>query len=412
MTVGNISEALPSASVEITDMVLSYTYHRPDGNRLVSGQGAFPDASFIDIPLKGVPQWIVGAATGSGDLWAVVLDDGRVEGFRLESGQVQPMPIIPGQIPAGMPPLLKVSNGQPTLVIPATPSASKVTHPIILPSSGELVYIDTEGDVVFWDGAETGRLHLKALPDARLLADERERLLVLTDATTRYAHGVLGDRVEAGSITLIETEPVPRVISTIPVPGDSVVEGIAPIWSDITGDGLREIVVTVSNAREGARILVFDEAGSRIAAGPSIGQGSRWRHQLAVAPFGPSGETELLDVLTPHIGGVVEFYRLDGERLEVVAEVPGYTSHSIGSRNLDTAVAGDFDGDGQLELLLPSQKRTELGGVRRTVAGAEVEWTLPLGGRISTNIAAITLNDGRLTIAAGREDDVMRVWLP
>ncbi|MFC1969136.1 hypothetical protein ACFLVF_01430 [Chloroflexota bacterium] len=411
-TNGHPTEAMPSVSGEATGTTIGYTYHRPDGNRLVAGRSALPDAAFIDLRLKGVPRWIVGAATGGSSLWVAVLDDGQVEGFRLESGQIQSIPVIPEQIPAGMPPLLKVTNGQAMLVVPAKPNASEVTHPILLPSSGDLVFVDSDGDIVFWDGAETGRLRLKALPDARLLVDERERILVLADATTRYAHGVLGDKVEAGSVTLIETKPSPRVLVTIPMPGDSVVEGIAPIWVDMTGDGLWEIVVTVSNAREGAVIVVFDEAGRQIAAGPSIGQGSRWRHQMAVAPFGPNGENELADVLTPHLGGVVEFYQLYGNKLKVVAEVRGYTSHIIGSRNLDMAVAGDFDGDGQLELLLPNQGRTGLGGIRRTEAGVKVAWTLPIGGRISTNIAAVTLNNGKLTIAVGREDGVMRVWLP
>ena len=78
--------------------------------------------------------------------------------------------------------------------------------------------------------------------------------------------------------------------------------------------------------------------------GPAIGRGNRWRHQIAVAPFGPNGERELVDVLTPHIGGVVEFYRMVGDRIEIVATVPGFTSHVIGSRNLDLALAADADG--------------------------------------------------------------------
>jgi hypothetical protein len=275
-----------------------------------------------------------------------------------------------------------------------------------------LAFIDANGDLVFWDTTETGRLRLKALPDARLLVDETDRLLLLTDATTRYGHGVLGDKVEAASVTLVETEPMPRVSLTIPIPEGSVVEGTAPIWADLTGDGLREIVVTVSNASQGAQLLVFDESGGRVAAGSIIGQGYRWRHQLAAAPFGPDRDIELVDVLTPHIGGVVEFFRLEGNTLALVAEVHGYSSHIIGSRNLDMAVVGDFDSDDQLELLLPNQRRTELGGIRRTQAGAEVAWTIPVGGRLSTNIAAVALADGSLSISVGRDDGVMRVWLP
>ena len=104
----------------------------------------------------------------------------------------------------------------------------------------------------------------------------------------------------------------------------------------------------------------------------------------------------MVDVLTPHIGGVVEFYRVSGGELTIVAHVPGYTSHSIGTRNLDMALAADFDGDGRLELLLPSQARTELGAVRRTQDGAEVAWSVSVDGRVATNLAAVTLLDGTL----------------
>lgn len=65
-----------------------------------------------------------------------------------------------------------------------------------------------------------------------------------------------------------------------------VLEGLSPIWVDLDGDGRREIIVTISDARLGARLVVFDEQGNRIASGPAIGQSHRWRHQLAVAPYG------------------------------------------------------------------------------------------------------------------------------
>ena len=119
-----------------------------------------------------------------------------------------------------------------------------------------------------------------------------------------------------------------------------------------------------------------------------------------------------MDVLTPHIGGVVEFYRKQGEELRIVARVPGYTSHVIGTRNLDMAAAGDFDGDGRLEVLLPSQSRTELGAIRRTRTGAEVAWKVSVDGRVATNLAVVSLSDGTLAVGVGREDGFLRLWLP
>lgn len=402
-------------TVSIGDQMMSvfgYTYQRPDGNRLVAGRGAMPATRSIDVPLGGVPRWVVTAPLAQGSLWAVALDDGRIQAFRLVGGHAEPVAMTPDRLPPGMPPLLRVDNGVPSLVVSPSPAAAPFTHPVVLNPSGQLAFVETNGDLVIWGDGEVARLPLRALPDARLIADDRGRLLLLTDATTRYDHGVLGDAVEAASITLVETAPTPRVALTIPIPDPLVVEGIAPIWADLTGDGIREIIVTLSDASQGAWIAVFNEAGERVAAGPPIGQGRRWRHQLAVAPFGPTGELRLADVLTPHIGGIVEFNQLAGDALQIVDRTPGYTSHAIGSRNFDQALAGDFDGDGYIELLLPNQAMTELGAVRQLPGGAEVSWTVPVGDRMSTNLAAVALFDGGLAVGVGHAGGVLRIWLP
>ena len=75
------------------------------------------------------------------------------------------------------------------------------------------------------------------------------------------------------------------------------------------------------------------------------------------------------------------------------------------------ALAGDMDGDGRIELLVPTQDMTELAGIRRTGSGAAVAWTVPVGGTLTTNLAAIDLGDGRFAVAAG-SDENLRVWLP
>ena len=402
-------------SYEITEpwgpAAFGYTYLRPDGNRVVPGRGSLPDSANIDIPLSGRPLWIAAASVSDGSIWVVVMDTGQVQAFMLIGEHVEPLEIFPDQLPSGMPPVLEVRDGIPTVITPPTSETSNLTHPLILNESGRLVFIEKDGDIVIMEGDESVSLDVDALPDARILADEGERLLLLSGPSARYTHGILGDTLEASSITLIETLPEPRVAMTLYIPGGRVVEGLAPIWADLTGDGKREIIVTVSDALEGAQVLVFDEDGEISAEGPSIGSGYRWRHQLAAAPFGPGGELELADILTPHIGGVVEFYRLEGRDLKIIAQVRGYTSHVIGSRNLDMAAAGDFDGDGRVELLVPNQRLSELGGIRRTADGAEVAWTVSVGGRISTNLVGVALHDGSMVVGVGRDDGVLRLWL-
>jgi hypothetical protein len=257
-----------------------------------------------------------------------------------------------------------------------------------------------------------GTLDVRALPDARILRDENDRLLVLSDPTDRYAHGVLGDPIEAGGITLIETIPEPRIVNHITLPNKEVIEGIAPIWTDFTGDGQREIIVTVSDLELGTGIVVFAESGDKLAQGPKMGIPYRWRHQIAITNFDLAGQLELAVVRTPHIGGSVEFYQFNNGELSITAEYPGITSHTIGSRNLDLAAAGDFDGDGLSELLVLSPDLSEFVAVRRTKSGAEEVWRLPLDGFISSNLAGAPLSDGSIAIGAGRSDNVLRIWLP
>jgi hypothetical protein len=190
------------------------------------------------------------------------------------------------------------------------------------------------------------------------------------------------------------------------------VEGIAPIWVDLTGDGQREIIVTISDQNLGAGIVVFSESGDRLAEGPKMGRPFRWRHQIAVGPFSPNGEQELVVVRTPHIGGVIEYYRYRDGQLEEVTQLPGVTSHVIGSRNLDMSAAGDFDGDGTPELLVLNPSVSELIAVRRTSEGAEIVWVIPLDGKLNTNLAATILPEGNIALGIGRSDGVLRLWIP
>jgi hypothetical protein len=389
------------------------TYQQLDGNRLVVGQAQLPDIVPVDIPLGGTPTWLVAAPFGEGSIWVAILDDGLVEAFHVMGGTAEPIAIEQSQLPKGMPPMLVVEEGVPVLLTSGELEASDLTHAVKQTSVVESsAYITGAGDLAIEQNGKTVQLNVNALPDARLLMDESGKLLLLSDPTTRYGHGVLGDGIEAASITLVETAPTPRVALRLEIDSGKVIEGISPIWADLDGDGTREIIVTESDAELGAQIVVYNEQGRRVAAGPTIGTGYRWRHQLVVAPFGPRGELELASVLTPHIGGIVEFYRMIGDELEIVARVPGYSSHTIGSRNLDRAIAGDMDGDGLVELLVPDQAQESLGAIRRTNDGAETAWSIPISGRLSTNLAAVALPNGDLALGAGREDGVLRLWLP
>lgn len=394
------------------------TYAQPDGNRLIAGKGNLPSLTPLDIPLEGTPTWVTAVPLAKGVLWGVILDDGRTQAFLVDGGEVTQ--IESNELPPGVPRIMTVDPqlGQAIFLNPPAVDPSS-QNPIIYNQSGHMAYSPASGLLSLVD--ETGQPlntpHVTLLPDARILFADNGRLLFFSDPTDRYPHGVLGDQFEASSLTLLETTPEVRIAAQIPIPEPQVIEGILPLWVDWDGNGRREIIVTLSDANQGAQINLFSETGERLAQGPAVGQGNRWRHQIAVAPFGPNGELELVDVLTPHIGGVVEFYQWQGDQLQIVADLPGYTSHIIGTNNLDMAVAGDLNGDGRVELLLPTQNRGQLGGIQRTNEGAEAIYHLDIGGSVITNLASATVSgeEGGESVTAvglGRDDNTLRVWQP
>jgi hypothetical protein len=267
--------------------------------------------------------------------------------------------------------------------------------------------------------AEITRLPLGALPDARIVLNAEGMAAIYVGATNeRYEHGIMGDDLEGAALMILDpvTGSVPTIID---LAGDEVFEGMSPIWADVNGDGVEDLITTVSSEANGAQIRVYRATdGSLMASGPAIGQGGRWRHQLAWGAFGPNGENELVEVLTPHIGGVVGFYRYDGaDTFNIVATLEGYTSHVIETRNLDMAVAGDFNGDGQPEIVIPDQTRTTIAGIRHASDDSvAVIWELPLDGTLITNLSAIELENGQLALAVGVLGDdgesFLRVWSP
>ncbi len=403
----------PVALAQEPEPLFAYTHQQPSNNRFVPGRGVMPFAIPLDIELAGQTQWLVAAPLRKGSVWVAVLADGRVQAFDVVGKKATPLEIGPASLLAGSPPLLKIEDDAPSLIVlPA--EASPLAYPVALPGGeGRVAYVAQNGDpVIFGVEGELARAAINALPDARLLADDRRRILVLTDPTTRYEHGVLGDELEAGGAMLMATEPQLAVVTHLVFKDETVAEELAPLWADLDDDRRREIMLTLSTTQGVAQIVAFNDKGVPLVGGPAAGEGRIWRHAIAVAPFGPNGELELAAVLAPHTDSVVEFYRWAQYRLEVVAQLPGYASHAVGSRNLDQAAAGDFDGDGRVELLAPAQSLRSLAAIRRTADGAEEAWTVPLDGVLSTNLAMVSLPDDRLAVGVGYGSKHLRLWLP
>ncbi|HKJ38395.1 MAG TPA: hypothetical protein VJ972_06440, partial [Anaerolineales bacterium] len=218
----------------IPEQASIYTTHNLNGNHLIDGTIDLPNAAALDIPLEGKPTWLVSTPFEGDIVFAAVMDSGKVQAFKVSGSSYEPFNISPSQLPAGMPPVLVVTENKIELLTPPD-DISPLTNPILVNS--KLVYIGVDGDLVLVDPTMQTRLPVNALPDSHILLDENNRLLMLTQPTNRYDHGILGDEWEASAITLIETEPELRVAQNILIEAPDVIEGLSPIWTDIDNDG-------------------------------------------------------------------------------------------------------------------------------------------------------------------------------
>ncbi len=258
------------------------------------------------------------------------------------------------------------------------------------------------------------------LPDASVVSGDGVTAWY-DGATERVPHGALGDTIESTRLVIVRAVINPKnaasgsladedliVVDLEDDPTQPVFEGLTPLLADVDGDGEVDVLTTISDGESGARLAVFGINGELIAESEPIGRGNRWRHQIAVAPTGPNGEVEVIEVQTPHIGGLLQFQRFDGEALALQHQIGEFRSHVLSSRNLDGAVVFDGDGDGQPEAIVPTQGMdaiavvepvpTDDGPVLIELGGATVSSNLALG-EIETGLRfAVALSDGRLLV--------------
>jgi hypothetical protein len=392
----------------IDDGAVGYTHVRASGNRVVSGDGGLADGDGEPLmdERDGQPTWLVAVPTDRGSEWLVATADGRVERVAVTNGAVEGGSVV-GRLPGGTPPVGRRAGGT-IEAVSRSDGTSSLSHPVPVEGGGRLS-VAGDGDIVLRREGAVTRADADALPDARLVRVEPGRWTVLAGRTERYPHGALGDTVEAHRLVVADVREGLSVRTVLDL-DEAVIEGTAPIAADLTGDGGRDLLVTLSDGQSGGRLVALSTAGDRIATGPGFSSGNRWRHQLCVAPFGPGGELEVAAVETPHIGGTARFYRRRGDELRVVASQSGVSSHAYRSRNLDGGLAADVDGDGRPELVVPTDRRDELLALARTDDGVDIRRRFALGGKLASNVTGVRGVDGSLTLGAAGSDGVVRMW--
>jgi hypothetical protein len=229
----------------------------------------------------------------------------------------------------------------------------------------------------------------------------------LAEPTDRYDHGILGDKIEAGAL-VIETRDGKQ--QTVRLKGDAVFEDLKPRIVDLTGDGRDEIIVVKSYLKRGSVLAVIAERKGKydiVAETPPLGAPHRWLDPAGIADFTGDRKTYIALVRQPHVVGMLEIWSWRDDRLQKIAELADTANHIAGSRALDMAAVGDFDGDGIADIAIPSLDRNALRIVSFAPHAREIA-SVALPAKAATNLGllkgvmapavALGLADGSLVV--------------
>lgn len=151
--------------------------------------------------------------------------------------------------------------------------------------------------------------------------------------TMRYAHGVLGDAIEYGTLRVTTRGSCGKGQAEAVLPDNMVFEDLTPRLWDVTGDGKPEVVTIESAQTKGARLSVWgvgDKGFTRLTAAPFIGRTNRWLAPIGAADLDGDGHIELAYIDRPHLAKLLRVWRFKEGQLELVAERDGLTNHRIG----------------------------------------------------------------------------------
>lgn len=233
--------------------------------------------------------------------------------------------------------------------------------------------------------------HGATIPGGRIaLGDGMVASARLTRPTNRYRHAVLGDAIEAGGLAVRFRNGGESEFS---LPEDSVFEDLEPRIIALDGD---EAVLTVrSYLGYGAALALYgitDGTLTPFAESPPIGQAHRWQNPVGAADFDGDGTDEIASVVTPHLSGILTLFRRADTVLEPVASLAGFSNHFIGSTVLGMHLIADINGDGILDIVIPSLGGRRLIAVTFAGGTARVLKTVDHDSRIVTSIVMANID--------------------
>jgi hypothetical protein len=226
--------------------------------------------------------------------------------------------------------------------------------------------------------------------------------------TSRYRHGALGDTIEGGAL-IVRLKGGVKL--TYRLPETEVFEDIAPRIADLDNDGLSEIVTIVSSFKGGASIVIYRVTGGEAllekAATPHLGAAETWLNIAGIERFFGTQTPEIAFVARPHKDGQLGFLKFIRGRLRLVTTKDGFSNHVFGSGELRLSASADIDGDGRMELALPSRDRRKLRILSLTRKGIVEVASVDLSAPIDKAIVAEGAGK-ETTFIVGLEDNT--IW--
>lgn len=174
----------------------------------------------------------------------------------------------------------------------------------------------------------------------------------------RYGHFALGLPHEYARLA-VATDTGRRLVFELPE--DEVFEDLAPRLVKLAADEPVGLLTVVSQRQTGARLVLIQLAGDRLAPAaesPAIGTPMRWLNPVGAVDLDGDGQAEIVSVTTPHIGGTLKVYKRQGARLVEVAALGGFSNHVYGSPELGLSAHQTVAG--QVRLLVPDNSRGQL----------------------------------------------------
>lgn len=232
----------------------------------------------------------------------------------------------------------------------------------------------------------------EAIADLRVAKGSRDIAEAwLIAPTNRYQHFVQGSRYEPSGLRVKLKN---GSIKTLTLAPNLVFEDRQPRLADLDGDGRDEVVLVLSHVKQGASLaayFVVDDALKLKAKTPFIGRAYRWLNPAGIGDFDGDGSLDVSLVAMPHLVKELRVYSLKNGRFVQWGAFTDFSNHRNGSPHIGMSAQADFNGDGILDLALPS-------GDRRNVR------IISLKGRKLSTIASIALPapaDGPFSIKAG-----------